>query len=81
MDTYRGLFLSVQEQPNLAYAVVKLDFACMHLAGCVFTTISMASTIKLYGSVIRLVYSHGPQYEVKKIDLKQASFSQISNHF
>ena len=41
------LFL-VCELPNLAYADVKLDFACMHSAGCA-GMLSLGEYYDLYG--------------------------------
>ena len=56
MDMYRGLFLSVKEQPNLGYAVVKLDFACMHLVGWDY----MPSLCVNYDMHLSIWYPVGP---------------------
>ena len=37
MDMYKRKFWLDQEQPNLGYADVKLNIACMHPLACVHT--------------------------------------------
>ena len=49
MDMYKQKFCLDQEQPNLWYADVKLNIACMHPLACLHT-LSLSVYCDLYGS-------------------------------
>ena len=57
------LIFSEKKKPNLVYAVVKLNFACMHLAGWGHM-FSLSAYHYLYGCHQAIIYSKSGQHKM-----------------